>query len=186
MTVTGLPHSGISGSSLACQLTEAYRRLLRPSSPPDAKASTVCPFILTQHHIHLGPHPPTLPQAHTTLPLRAYITAVYRETRRPCGMPRDAAFKRRPPFNASCERGPAVPQDRARWVSPTAPGLGRADLLKPGSSFRRSPACSHPRRDRVWLHKGGDPAAGSPTATLLRLHPNHRPDRWRLPPLRVG
>ena len=23
--------------------------------------------------------------------------------------------------------------------------------------------------------KGGDPAAGSPTATLLRLHPNHRP-----------
>ncbi len=25
--------------------------------------------------------------------------------------------------------------------------------------------------------KGGDPAAGSPTATLLRLHPNHRSDR---------
>jgi hypothetical protein len=23
--------------------------------------------------------------------------------------------------------------------------------------------------------KGGDPAAGSPTATLLRLHPSHRP-----------
>jgi hypothetical protein len=23
--------------------------------------------------------------------------------------------------------------------------------------------------------KGGDPAAGSPTATLLRLHPNHHP-----------
>ena len=34
--------------------------------------------------------------------------------------------------------------------------------------------------------KGGDPAAGSPTATLLRLHPNHRPYRRRLPPLRVG
>ncbi len=34
--------------------------------------------------------------------------------------------------------------------------------------------------------KGGDPAAGSPTATLLRL----RPSRWAhhrpLPPLRVG
>ena len=28
--------------------------------------------------------------------------------------------------------------------------------------------------------KGGDPAAGSPTATLLRLHPNHRPYRRRL------
>ena len=36
------------------------------------------------------------------------------------------------------------------------------------------------------LYKGGDPAAGSPTATLLRLHPNHRPYRRRLPPLRVS
>ena len=34
--------------------------------------------------------------------------------------------------------------------------------------------------------KGGDPAEGSPTATLLRLHPNHRPYRRRLPLLRVG
>ena len=34
--------------------------------------------------------------------------------------------------------------------------------------------------------KGGDPAAGSPTATLLRLHPNHHPHLRRLPPLRVG
>ncbi len=34
--------------------------------------------------------------------------------------------------------------------------------------------------------KGGDPAAGSPTATLLRLHPSHRPHRDRLPPLLVS
>ncbi len=34
--------------------------------------------------------------------------------------------------------------------------------------------------------KGGDPAAGSPTATLLRLRPSHRPYHRRLPPLRVG
>ena len=32
------------------------------------------------------------------------------------------------------------------------------------------------------LGKGGDPAAGSPTATLLRLHPNYQPYRRRLPP----
>jgi len=32
------------------------------------------------------------------------------------------------------------------------------------------------------LYKGGDPAAGSPAATLLRLHPNHQPYRRRLPP----
>ena len=34
--------------------------------------------------------------------------------------------------------------------------------------------------------KGGDPAEGSPTATLLRLSPNHRAFRRRLPPLLVG
>ena len=38
----GFPHSDILGSRLAYQLPEAYRRLLRPSSAPDAKASTVC------------------------------------------------------------------------------------------------------------------------------------------------
>jgi len=34
--------------------------------------------------------------------------------------------------------------------------------------------------------KGGDPAARSRTATLLRLHPNHRPYLRHLPPLRVS
>ena len=33
--------------------------------------------------------------------------------------------------------------------------------------------------------KGGDPAAGSPTATLLRLHPSHRPHRGNRPLRRV-
>ena len=36
------------------------------------------------------------------------------------------------------------------------------------------------------LQKGGDPAAGSPTATLLRLRPSHWIDLWRLPLLRVS
>ena len=40
-------------------------------------------------------------------------------------------------------------------------------------------------REDIFL-KGGDPAAGSPTATLLRLHPNHRSYRRRLPLLLVG
>ena len=38
----GFPHSEILGSKGAYPLPEAYRRLLRPSSAPDAKASTVC------------------------------------------------------------------------------------------------------------------------------------------------
>src|SRR5690606_25524920 len=36
------------------------------------------------------------------------------------------------------------------------------------------------------LQKGGDPAAGSPTATLLRLRPSYRACLRPLPPLRVG
>lgn len=38
----GFPHSEILGSGFGYQLPEAYRRFLRPSSAPDAKASTVC------------------------------------------------------------------------------------------------------------------------------------------------
>ena len=47
----GFPHSGISGSSPVCRLPEAYRRLLRPSSPPDAKASTMCPSLLIHQDV---------------------------------------------------------------------------------------------------------------------------------------
>jgi hypothetical protein len=39
----GFPHSEISGSTLVCQLPGAYRRLQRPSSPLDAKTSTIHP-----------------------------------------------------------------------------------------------------------------------------------------------
>jgi hypothetical protein len=42
----GFPHSEIFGSMLVCQLPEAYRRLLRPSSPVIAKASTMCTYSL--------------------------------------------------------------------------------------------------------------------------------------------
>ena len=41
--LAGFPHSDTLGSKLAYQFPEAYRRLLRPSSAPDAKASTVRP-----------------------------------------------------------------------------------------------------------------------------------------------
>ena len=39
----GLPHSEIRGSCGYLHLTPAFRSLSRPSSPPRAKASTVCP-----------------------------------------------------------------------------------------------------------------------------------------------
>src|SRR3954451_6418936 len=42
----GFPHSGIHGSKAVQRLTVAYRSRPRPSSTPDAKASTVCPSYL--------------------------------------------------------------------------------------------------------------------------------------------
>ena len=38
----------------------------------------------------------------------------------------------------------------------------------------------------LFVYKGGDPAAGSPTATLLRLHPNYLSYLRHLRPLRVS
>ena len=40
--LAGFPHSDTLGSQSGYRLPQAYRRLLRPSSAPDAKASTVC------------------------------------------------------------------------------------------------------------------------------------------------
>lgn len=45
-SLAGFPHSEILGSGPAYRLPEAYRRLLRPSSAPIAKASTVCSLKL--------------------------------------------------------------------------------------------------------------------------------------------
>ncbi len=42
----GFPHSEICGSMFVCQLPAAYRKLLRPSSPVIAKASTLCTLSL--------------------------------------------------------------------------------------------------------------------------------------------
>ena len=46
ITSVGFPHSEIHGSKAVQRLTVAYRSRPRPSSTPDAKASTVCPSYL--------------------------------------------------------------------------------------------------------------------------------------------
>ena len=60
MTGARFPHSDTPGSTLRCQLPRAYRRLVRPSSALDAKASTMRPSkLVTQtpnnNHKH-NPH----------------------------------------------------------------------------------------------------------------------------------
>jgi hypothetical protein len=77
-------------------------------------------------------------------------------------------------------RSPGKPSRRTRRAArdhPVASGTGRMrrvmDQDAPGTVL--SAPCS--RRPKPSPHtgslKGGDPAAGSPTATLLRLHPSH-------------
>ena len=65
----------------------------------------------------------------------------------------------------------------------SAPHLSVAsDLWRTGSIHVIHQPWACVRRHLLWLLKGGDPAAGSPTATLLRLHPNRWPYRGQLPP----
>lgn len=62
MTRAGLPHSETPGSTLPCQLPREYRRLERPSSALDAKASTMCPYQLakqTHNTTNKHTHPTT-------------------------------------------------------------------------------------------------------------------------------
>ena len=67
MTRAGFPHSDTPGSQLGCQLPRAYRRLQRPSSALDAKASTMCPskLVSTTSQQHT---PPSQHSNNTTSP----------------------------------------------------------------------------------------------------------------------
>src|SRR3954463_16051419 len=70
MTPARFPHSDTPGSTLGCQLPRAYRRLLRPSSALDAKASTMCPSQLVTHTTNPTPtnHPQEKPQGNPHRP----------------------------------------------------------------------------------------------------------------------
>ena len=87
MTTAGFPHSDTLGSPFGCQLPEAYRRLPRPSSAPDAKASTMRPYTLatTTHH-----HPPPAPPPTTDTGSTPKGTPVQAAE----GAPRSAAARR--------------------------------------------------------------------------------------------
>ena len=69
------------------------------------------------------------------------------------------------------------------------PGDTSANFRQPTAEavdFRASVALAADKRgrlnSRVISLKGGDPAAPSDTATLLRLHPRHEPYRGKRPP----
>ena len=83
----GFPHSEICGSKLVCQLPAAYRRLLRPSSPVIAKASTTCTYSLD---------PITLPTNTVSVLIRGQASV----------MPQFSQFKRTSELLCICNHNP--------------------------------------------------------------------------------
>ncbi len=134
------------------QLPQAYRSLPRPSSPLDAKASTVC-LIAFDLKIYL---------------LLNHI--IQKKEQSVLGILTNGPRERDPPFNPTIVKE----QDKHDRVRPE---VRATEGLSPDDP--RVIAYSS-------LQKGGDPAAGSPTATLLRLRPSHRACLRPLPPVRVG
>ena len=103
------------------------------------------------------------------------------DARRPAAMPEEE-----PPEDHVAKSRP----DHDETARALTPDVWKRKGCEGGAEPRRR--CKTPRDHRTSRRpasgslKGGDPAAGSPTATLLRLHPSRGPDRGRLPPLRVG
>ncbi len=165
MTAAGLPHSGTPGSQPACGspgTIAACRALLRlsvPRHPPCALSSL--------GRIVSGPtRKPAYPVSRTGAHVRHTIGA--------------DLFLLPFPY-PSCQSNRYIEECFALF-SPRFQESGRSA----SRAFVREQSCSKawPRVTR--RSKGGDPAAGSPTATLLRLRPSHRARLRRLPPRRVG
>ena len=74
---------------------------------------------------------------------------------------------------------------RARKASGRGPTRTSSMSSQWFTGSRPHPGHGDPSVD-IELQKGGDPAAPSGTATLLRLRPNRRSHLRQLPPLRVG
>jgi hypothetical protein len=121
---------GHSGIDVRVQLPRTYRSLPRPSSPLDAKASTVCLIAFD---------------------LNLCVSVLIPHTSAP-----------------GPEAGAAHPSSQLSKS-------GRQAMRTRGPKCGRISRSFDPRTRRAYsmLQKGGDPAAGSPTATLLRLRPSH-------------
>ena len=143
MTPAGLPHSEILGSQVGYHLPEAYRRFLRPSSAPDAKASTVCPYQLCHKdsfdkdaRVHCAvlkkreaPHgnPTPAPPTTTTAP----ATSCHDRSRGTDGPVRTA------PVPDGTVRRPRGPRSKQPTAAPSGPNSVPGDPSPPRRSTRR-------------------------------------------------
>src|SRR3954464_14818223 len=107
MTPARFPHSDTPGSTLGCQLPRAYRRLLRPSSALDAKASTTCPSQLVTHTTNPTPAPP--PQPPTTRTDSHDDNTDARQAVHTCNTPQKTTTHPRPQSDQGCAQQAATP-----------------------------------------------------------------------------
>src|SRR5215208_8460 len=131
MTPAGLPHSDTPGSQLGCQLPRAYRRLQRPSSALDAKASTMCPSQLVSQTLNKNNKRHTPPPAHSQ-PAAAHYKKIKQQPHTP-----------NPPHNAGAT-GPSCCQMLASTIhmsntTPTNPHPPAPDRKKEEGGTEEQP-----------------------------------------------
>src|SRR5918992_4644777 len=107
MTAAGFPHSDTPGSQLGCQLPRAYRRLQRPSSALDAKASTMCPLQLAKHK-------------HSTKTTKTHTTKTNTHTRTPSTTPTPNS-RQEPVLPGNCAGDARVHYSTTKQQEATAP-----------------------------------------------------------------
>jgi hypothetical protein len=124
-TSARLPHSEIPGSKSGCRLPEAYRRLPRPSSAPDAKASTVCPQKL-DHTKQTGTHKPPTPQRKSREPartgnLKMLASTIHKSTHKPDQPTPQKTFREQTPANQENTHPHPPPQNGSRETRAPVP-----------------------------------------------------------------
>ena len=156
MTLAGFPHSGTPGSTPTC------------GSP---RLFAACRALL---RLSVPRHPPcallSLDRISTLAVVSDEVLPVHLQ----------------PTTHAWCSRVQAEPFSSTSSTQPTTRVFNQLQTFESASTDARPVRTFFPVT-RVYssLQKGGDPAAGSPTATLLRLRPSHCARLRPLGPLRV-
>ena len=180
----GFPHSDIRGSTIArisprlFAACHVLHRLLAPRHPPNALVSLT---IKTPIRPHAVPNRATnfFSAGQQALRSLSLYTTIPRFTCQRSTLAR-TSLSRGGSLGSGHSWGPEVPAEASRC--PTARRQSLQDIERGERSQtiwqvvivsgRSQPEDIRPQRHALSL-KGGDPAAGSPTATLLRLHPSH-------------
>jgi hypothetical protein len=145
---------GHPGITARLQLPQAYRSLPRPSSPLDAKASTVC-LIAFDLKFDIA-----APRAGEPRPVLIPHT-------RPALASEPSSIRQ---LSKSVDEIPTRPRGERFRIRQAKRDVSKQRGVRATSETLSAPSEEGLTRD---LQKGGDPAAGSPTATLLRLRPSH-------------